>query len=361
VTPSDQVDQAWHLHLLYTESYWDGLCRGVLGRPLHHGPTRGGVREAAKFHDWYGRTLDSYRRLFGSEPPADIWPPAAERFGRDRHFAQVDFRAHRVLPHPATLLRALGSRLRSSCAANRSAPRPTTHPRHRRLALPTFAVLAVASIALAGCRAEQVPVVPQLAPDLSGMSGKQFLGLFVPLTFGAVAGSVLLRRWLGTRETCIADPEFADPSEAIKGTSKLDPYGLIILAQGPDRAALARLVYQGRLYFHEARKRLSVSWIGAGQGLHPVEQAVRDAALDRSAGAIVRTAARSEAVRELEDRLRAMGWVRSHGHALAMRLYPSLLFGPVLLLGLWRIGLGLERGRPVGLLVLLCIILVVKP
>src|SRR5687767_14921571 len=36
VTPSEQVDQAWHLHLLYTETYWLHFCPQVLGRPLHH-------------------------------------------------------------------------------------------------------------------------------------------------------------------------------------------------------------------------------------------------------------------------------------------------------------------------------------
>ena len=50
VTPSEQVDQAWHLHLTYTESYWERFCGGVLGRPLHHQPTRGGDGEPAKFH-----------------------------------------------------------------------------------------------------------------------------------------------------------------------------------------------------------------------------------------------------------------------------------------------------------------------
>ncbi len=30
VTPSDQVDQAWHLHLCYTRSYWNELCANVL-------------------------------------------------------------------------------------------------------------------------------------------------------------------------------------------------------------------------------------------------------------------------------------------------------------------------------------------
>ena len=37
VTPSDQVDQVWHLHLLYTRSYWKRFCQEVLKRPLHHG------------------------------------------------------------------------------------------------------------------------------------------------------------------------------------------------------------------------------------------------------------------------------------------------------------------------------------
>ena len=69
------------------------------------------------------------------------------------------------------------------------------------------------------------------------MSGKEFLGLFLPLTIGAVVGSLLLRKWLGTREDGIADPEFADPAEAFKDTSKLDPYALILLAGArPDRA-----------------------------------------------------------------------------------------------------------------------------
>src|SRR3712207_2625356 len=45
VTPSDQVDQVWHLHLLYTRSYWEEFCPKVLQMPLHHGPTQGGSRE----------------------------------------------------------------------------------------------------------------------------------------------------------------------------------------------------------------------------------------------------------------------------------------------------------------------------
>lgn len=42
VTPYDAVDQAWHLHLTFTRSYWDHLCKEVLQRNIHHDPTKGG-------------------------------------------------------------------------------------------------------------------------------------------------------------------------------------------------------------------------------------------------------------------------------------------------------------------------------
>ncbi|MEP4077903.1 glycine-rich domain-containing protein [Haloferula sp.] len=80
VTPSEEVDQAWHLHLVYTRSYWHGLCRDVLGRDLHHGPTAGGSNENTKYNDWYEKTLESYLRIFEQAAPSDIWPPPKLRF-----------------------------------------------------------------------------------------------------------------------------------------------------------------------------------------------------------------------------------------------------------------------------------------
>ncbi len=97
VTPSDQVDQAWHLHLTYTRSYWERLCGGVLPRPLHHDPTRGGATENDKFSDWYARTRQSYQRLFGVEAPADVWPDASVRFGDDLHFQRINTQHNWVL------------------------------------------------------------------------------------------------------------------------------------------------------------------------------------------------------------------------------------------------------------------------
>jgi hypothetical protein len=91
VTPSDEVDQVWHLHLTYSRHYWHALCRDTLARPLHHGPTEGGSAEARKFHGWYEATLASYRRYFG-EPPKDAWPAANERFDESNDFVRVNRR-----------------------------------------------------------------------------------------------------------------------------------------------------------------------------------------------------------------------------------------------------------------------------
>ena len=100
VTPSEQVDQAWHLHLIYTRSYWDEFCGQVVGRPVHHGPTKGGNDEDSKYHDWYERTKESYRRLFGQEPPEDIWPASSARFGDDLAERRVNTKRNWIIPKP---------------------------------------------------------------------------------------------------------------------------------------------------------------------------------------------------------------------------------------------------------------------
>jgi hypothetical protein len=95
VTPSDQVDQAWHLHLTYSRDYWERFCL-VLGRPLHHGPTAGGADEQHRYFTQYAETLRSYERVFGS-PPADLWPDAARRLNEDH-------KARRVHPRDAIIV-----------------------------------------------------------------------------------------------------------------------------------------------------------------------------------------------------------------------------------------------------------------
>lgn len=98
LTPSDEVDQVWHLHLLYTQSYWDDLCEGVLKRKIHHGPTKG-IEERGKFTDWYAKTKESYGELFGSPPPEDIWPSSKIRFG-EINFQRVNMHRNWVIKKP---------------------------------------------------------------------------------------------------------------------------------------------------------------------------------------------------------------------------------------------------------------------
>lgn len=79
LTPSDEVDQAWHLHLTYSRDYW-GPFQETLGRPLHHGPTRGGREQFETFKENYERTLTLYENEFGRRPPSSVWPTVDLRF-----------------------------------------------------------------------------------------------------------------------------------------------------------------------------------------------------------------------------------------------------------------------------------------
>src|SRR5687768_6804380 len=99
VTPSDQVDQAWHLHLTYSRDYWERFCP-LLGRPLHHGPTAGGADEQHRYFTQYAETLRSYERVFGS-PPADLWPDAARRLNEDPKARRVHPRDAIIIPRKA--------------------------------------------------------------------------------------------------------------------------------------------------------------------------------------------------------------------------------------------------------------------
>jgi hypothetical protein len=100
VTPSDAVDQVWHLHLTYTRSYWDCFCGEILRQPLHHGPTKGGAAESERYLDQYERTLASYREYFGEDPPTDLWPAAAVHFGADAQQVRVNTARYWIIHKP---------------------------------------------------------------------------------------------------------------------------------------------------------------------------------------------------------------------------------------------------------------------
>lgn len=73
VTPSEQVDHVWHLHLSYTRSYWNEFCADVLREDLHHDPSNG-PESAPKYQAQYDATLALYQREFDIIPNSKAWP-----------------------------------------------------------------------------------------------------------------------------------------------------------------------------------------------------------------------------------------------------------------------------------------------
>lgn len=69
---------------------------------IHHGPTKGGADEGAKYELWYRRTLISYLEHFSEVPPADIWPKPEKRF-KSGGFRRVDMSDDRLFKRKAPL------------------------------------------------------------------------------------------------------------------------------------------------------------------------------------------------------------------------------------------------------------------
>jgi len=76
VTPSLDVDEAWHLHQENTDSYWEEFCKKTLGKLFGHSPGNGSKEDDFKFEAVYERTLHDYTQVFGP-PPREVFgtPP----------------------------------------------------------------------------------------------------------------------------------------------------------------------------------------------------------------------------------------------------------------------------------------------
>lgn len=74
-SPSEIIDKVWHMHLIYTQNYWEEFCPEVLQQKLHHQPSQGGESEKEKHKSWFAETLENYEKIFEQEPPKDIWKP----------------------------------------------------------------------------------------------------------------------------------------------------------------------------------------------------------------------------------------------------------------------------------------------
>ncbi|MCT2563497.1 glycine-rich domain-containing protein [Chryseobacterium herbae] len=72
-SPSETVDKVWHMHLIYTQNYWEEFCPNILKRKLHHHPSKGGFKENGKHRNWFSETMKSYQEIFQQEAPREIW------------------------------------------------------------------------------------------------------------------------------------------------------------------------------------------------------------------------------------------------------------------------------------------------
>ncbi|NJP10149.1 MAG: TIGR04222 domain-containing membrane protein [Leptolyngbyaceae cyanobacterium RU_5_1] len=317
VSPSDQVDQAWHLHLTDSRSYWQEFCPQVLQMSLHHEPGRGGISERLKLNDWYHRTLESYERFFGQTPPADIWPPAVIRFGRDLRFVRINTEQNWVVPKPA--LPSLTVRLNQA------------------ILLPLGFTLTVT---VAGCEA-----IAGL-PNPLNVTGPDFLIFYSVAAAIAIGLAFYLRARLRLPD--------GDP---VQRPVQLDAYETAYLASGASRVvdtAITRLVQEKHVTVDRWTRSLILSG-SAAQVSDPVEQAV--VAAIASDGRIEKVRVRTvgvEAVTVIRDRLRQLDLLLSRRQALKAQLYPALLIVALLGLGLAKIFVGVSRGKPVGYLVVLC-------
>lgn len=313
VCPSEDVDAAWHLHLVYTQSYWDAFCGQTLGRPLHHTPTLGGSREEAKHRAMYVQTLASYRRIFGEAPPRDLWPDVDARFGADAETVRIKPSDWWLVPRV---------RLRTAAA---------------------FVAVAALLGAAAGC-GNGVFLAVGGPWDLRG---PEFLALYSALFVVLSALTFLVRRW-------------ARRPASEGGAALTDPYALAYVAAGHDRAvesAVASLVLTGRLK------------LGPGHRLIPGESTSTEAhALERDLLQIVRERGQvtfadlyasgrlRERTQGLDESLVASGHLAAAGRALATRLATGGGFLLLAVFGATKIQVGLLRERPVGILIAMTIV-----
>lgn len=96
ITPSDEVDQVWHLHLQYSRHY--AKMGEIIGFFLHHEPTKGGTSEGLRFDLQYQETKNLYLNFFQEKPPVDIWDSHNSRFNLKPFAFRVNFKENFIIP-----------------------------------------------------------------------------------------------------------------------------------------------------------------------------------------------------------------------------------------------------------------------
>ncbi|WP_029630536.1 TIGR04222 domain-containing membrane protein [Zavarzinella formosa] len=309
VTPSEQIDQAWHLHLVYTRNYWEDFCPNALGQPLHHGPTKGGEAESHKHHDWYEKTRASYQRLFGEAPPTDIWPSAADRFHHDPACRRVNWKENWVVPK-----RPVRAGLK-------------------------FAVAGVALMAVIGCAPD--------APNPLDWKGEDFLFLYAGLGVAFMIWNVLVRLLLNF------GPIPADTNPA------LTDYEIAYLQnkeEGIFLTATVKLTQRGHLALNDSGQLILGTRLP--ENAHPIEREVV-AAYTRHTDPAKAQKSCQLSLEEMNQQLLEAGLLIAPAKASAIRLMTTIPFVLLFFFGLTKIMVGVQRDKSVAFLIIMSVVCLV--
>jgi uncharacterized protein (TIGR04222 family) len=334
VTPSDQVDQVWHTHMLYTRSYWDDFCQGLLARPLHHEPSKGGAAEDRKHWQHYQDTLNSYERYFGHQPPADIWPDCQQRFGSDLHFVRVNRQQSWIIPKPVC-----------------------SWPWPGRQMLQATTVLTLVCLLVVGGNAQALPFA--VAPDsvdlfhrlvFSNLSGGSYLLFYMGL------GLAMTLFALGARHSWLQQHLPTKPAAAIK----LDVEQLAYLAGRQRRlvqTVVIKLYEQGHIKLDEEQKFVTV---GQVEGLYTPMELEIHAAINNGHNTLTELCEVVTDVDALHEGLQKQGLLADTAYrainASAVNRKIVCFYLPVLILGGLRVLYGASMAHPVGFLLILMLI-----
>ncbi len=297
LTPSEAVDQVWHLHLTHSRDYWELYCGKVLQRPLHHDPTIGGAAAGRRYGAQYAQTLLRYEECFGL-PSERWWPAAHERFARPGRWRWIDRERYWLLPRPRLTV----------------------------LARPLALLLGVLAAPLSVQALPANPLDWTAGPFLSLYAG----GLLLAVLLGAFVRNRMKDHGAGSSAQSLGAQELA------------------YLQGGPERVmdtAVARALADEALRWNEQSKRLEAGTNPAGDTHREVVGAVRRSS--RPAALVKRL---SPMWRRIDRALVSRGLVLSDAQAWQLRLYSSLPLWLWSGFGLAKILIGVERAKPVGFL-----------
>jgi uncharacterized protein (TIGR04222 family) len=265
--------------------------------------------------DWYSQTLESYERMFGEAPPADIWPTPQQRFATAGQGRWIDSSRHWVLS------------------------------KRRVLTTASWLFLLIALPLANGCAGQEA-----IGPFALGGSGfLVFYGCLLLVT----AGLACVIHWR------------AQPAIEAEGEDVTDPYEIACLAGGPRAAvtaALAALLTGGHVELHRKWKAgflglFRSDWIlQQGEALpkdaHHLEKTLHSALKDTQRTLLDVFKIGCAQVEPLSTKLTKRGLVFDpENMPVSRNRIPGLIMLATVLLGAVRVIQGLSNHEEVGFLV----------